>query len=151
MCLSGYRRGLDWILVLLTTYILTIRDTDHWHIHISVLNLLHSPLAVSWQRIFNTGTVRVSLNYTFQISHIKSSLHNQTFNWELLLTILLSKSKSKSLYDWRFTANQFVLASSPLRLTTRDFFQLNPCSHSPYITSPLTRRRLCSCPKPSRL
>jgi hypothetical protein len=39
-----------------------------------------------------------------------------------------SKSKSKLLYVWRLTANQFVLASSTLRLTTRDFFpQLNPC------------------------
>jgi hypothetical protein len=26
------------------------------------------------------------------------------------------------LYDWRFTANQFVLAASPLGLTTRIFF-----------------------------
>jgi hypothetical protein len=34
----------------------------------------------------------------------------------------VSKSKSKLLYDWRFTANQFVLASSPLRLMTRFFF-----------------------------
>jgi hypothetical protein len=32
------------------------------------------------------------------------------------------KSKSKLLYDWRFTANQFVLTSSPLKPTTRDFF-----------------------------
>jgi hypothetical protein len=32
------------------------------------------------------------------------------------------KSKSKLVYDWRFTANQFVLASCPLRLTTRNIF-----------------------------
>jgi hypothetical protein len=32
------------------------------------------------------------------------------------------KPKSKLFYDWRFTANQFVLASGPLRRTTRDFF-----------------------------
>jgi hypothetical protein len=31
-------------------------------------------------------------------------------------------SKSKLLYDWRLTANQFVSASSPSRPTTRDFF-----------------------------
>jgi hypothetical protein len=38
----------------------------------------------------------------------------------------LSKSKSNLFYDWRFTTNQFVMASSPLRLTTGDFsFQLN--------------------------
>jgi hypothetical protein len=51
-----------------------------------------------------------------------------------------SESESESLYDRQFTANQFVLATSPLRLTTRDFFlQLNPCCHSPYVTSSLTR------------
>jgi hypothetical protein len=32
------------------------------------------------------------------------------------------KIKSELLYDWRFTANEFVLASSPLRLTTEFFF-----------------------------
>jgi hypothetical protein len=31
-------------------------------------------------------------------------------------------SKLKLLYDWRFTTNQFVLASSPLRLVIRIFF-----------------------------
>jgi hypothetical protein len=35
---------------------------------------------------------------------------------------LSSKSKSKLLYDWRFTANQFVLAPSPLRVKTDFFF-----------------------------
>jgi hypothetical protein len=34
---------------------------------------------------------------------------------------LSSKSKSESLYDLRFTANQFALASSPLTPTSRDF------------------------------
>jgi hypothetical protein len=48
-------------------------------------------------------------------------------------------SKSQLLYDWRCTAHQFVLAPSPLRLTTTEFFQLNPCGDSPYITSCLTR------------
>jgi hypothetical protein len=51
------------------------------------------------------------------------------------------KSKSKLLYDWRFTADQFVFASSPLRLTTNIyFFRLNTCGHSPYVTFSLTRR-----------
>jgi hypothetical protein len=51
-----------------------------------------------------------------------------------------SDSESELLYDWRFTANQFVLATSPLRLTTRIFiFQLNTCGYSPYVTSSLTR------------
>jgi hypothetical protein len=50
-----------------------------------------------------------------------------------------SLSKSKLLCEWRFTANQFVLASGPLRPTTRNFFQLNSCGNSPYVTSSLTR------------
>jgi hypothetical protein len=33
---------------------------------------------------FNTVTITISLNYTLQISHIKSSLHRRTFNWALL-------------------------------------------------------------------
>jgi hypothetical protein len=52
------------------------------------------------------------------------------------------ETESKLLYDWRFTANQFVLASSPLRLTARFFFsQLNTCGHSPYVTSLCYDRR----------
>jgi hypothetical protein len=35
---------------------------------------------------------------------------------------LIQESESELLYDWRFTANQFILASSPLRLTTTFFF-----------------------------
>jgi hypothetical protein len=43
--------------------------------------------------------------------------------------------ESELLYDWRFTANQLVLAPSPLRFTTRDYFSLNPYGHSPYESS----------------
>jgi hypothetical protein len=44
--------------------------------------------------------------------------------------------ESELLYDWRFTANQFVLMTSPLRLTTSNFiFQLNTFDYSPYVTS----------------
>jgi hypothetical protein len=53
------------------------------------------------------------------------------------------KSKSKLLYDWQVTANQFVLAPSSLRLTTRYFFQLNPCGFIPYVTSSLACRWVC--------
>jgi hypothetical protein len=34
------------------------------------------------------------------------------------------QSQSQLLYDWRFTANQFVLATSPLSLTTSIFFSI---------------------------
>jgi hypothetical protein len=32
------------------------------------------------------------------------------------------RNKTQLLYDWRFTANQFVLVPSPLGLTSNDFF-----------------------------
>jgi hypothetical protein len=52
------------------------------------------------------------------------------------LARLLSEWESELLYDWQFTANQFVLAPNPLGLTTNNFFlQLNPCDRSPYVTS----------------
>jgi hypothetical protein len=59
----------------------------------------------------------------------------------------LSGPESELLYNWRFTANQFVLATSPLRSTTRIFiiliFQLSTCGYSPYVTSPLKRGWVC--------
>jgi hypothetical protein len=51
----------------------------------------------------------------------------------------LTELKSKLLYDRLFTANEFIFAPSPLKPTTRDFFQLNLCGRSPYVTSSLTR------------
>jgi hypothetical protein len=55
-----------------------------------------------------------------------------------------SQSESKLLYDWRFTANQFVLMTSPLRLKASNFIvQLNTCGYSPYVTSSLTRGLAC--------
>jgi hypothetical protein len=56
----------------------------------------------------------------------------------------LHQSKSELLYNWRFTANQFILATSPSRLTTSNFiFQLNTCGYSPYVTSSLMRGWVC--------
>jgi hypothetical protein len=53
---------------------------------------------------------------------------------------LKRERESELLYHWPFTANQFVLATSPLRLTTSNFvFQLNTCGYSHYVTSSLTR------------
>jgi hypothetical protein len=55
------------------------------------------------------------------------------------------KSESKLLYDWWFKANQFVLATSTLRLMTSILiFQLNTSGYSPYVTSCLTRGWVCS-------
>jgi hypothetical protein len=53
------------------------------------------------------------------------------------------ESESKLLCDRRFTASKFVLAWSPLRLTTRDFLYVNICGHRRYVTCSLTRRWVC--------
>jgi hypothetical protein len=53
-------------------------------------------------------------------------------------------SESELLLDWWFTTNQFVLVTSPLRLTTSNFiFQLNICSYGPYVTSSPTGEWIC--------
>jgi hypothetical protein len=41
------------------------------------------------------------------------------------LQLSTDSPKSQLIYGWRFTGNQFVLASSTLRLTTRDIFLLS--------------------------
>jgi hypothetical protein len=58
--------------------------------------------------------------------------------------VFQSESESELLYDWRFPANQFVLATSPLRLTASNFiFQLNTCGYNLYVTTTLTRGWVC--------
>jgi hypothetical protein len=67
-----------------------------------------------------------------------SSFINHSTTWHYIL------SESELLYDWRFTASQFVLATGPLRLPASNFiFQLNACGYSPYVTSSLMRGRVC--------
>jgi hypothetical protein len=57
---------------------------------------------------------------------------------------LNSQPESELLCDWRFTGNQFVFATSSLRLTTSNFiFQLNIYGYSPYLTSSLARGWVC--------
>jgi hypothetical protein len=60
-----------------------------------------------------------------------------------LSKIQSAKSKSKLLYDWQFTANQFCLGFKALETHDQRFFQLNSYSNSPYVTSYLTRRWVC--------
>jgi hypothetical protein len=54
-----------------------------------------------------------------------------------------SESESELLYDWRFTANKFVLAPNPLRLKDRIFSSFEHCGLSPYIAFSLTRGWVC--------
>jgi hypothetical protein len=62
---------------------------------------------------------------------------------QLLLTDSESESESELLYKWQSAASQFIFEPSPLRLTYINFFYLTTCCHSPYVTSSLTRGRVC--------
>jgi hypothetical protein len=101
---------------------------------------------------FITTSIAIRVNYnSSQLMAVYDSLHSLLdykcllFHWDEWWTKNLSRMnsaerQSQLLYDWRVTANQFVLAPSPLRHTARFFSsQLNTCGHSPYITSSLTR------------
>jgi hypothetical protein len=76
---------------------------------------------------------------------LSCQLYHHLFSASLAeLNSQLTGSESELLYDWRFTANQFVLATSPLRLTTSNcIFRLNTYGYSPYVTSSLTRGWIC--------
>jgi hypothetical protein len=61
-----------------------------------------------------------------------------------IISVRTTWSNSKLVYDWQFTANQFVLASNPLRPTTNFFFPLNSCINWSYVTYSLTRSGVVS-------
>jgi hypothetical protein len=62
----------------------------------------------------------------------------------LTFSVLSGQSESELLYDWRFTTNQFVLATSPFETHDQYFFlQMNTCGYSPYVTSSLILGSVC--------
>jgi hypothetical protein len=72
--------------------------------------------------------------------HCTDPLLSLDFNW----TFFYSWSQSSEwLNDWRFTANEFVLVTSPLRLTNNCFLHLNTCGYSPYVTPCPKRGWIC--------
>jgi hypothetical protein len=108
-----------------------------WRTHFTVHRYTRTPgFSVSTSRILATDFNTLIIS----VSHMKSSFHRQA-----LKSHHFSKPKwrSKLLYDWRFTAKQFVLASSPSRLTNRGLFSTEPFGQSPYVNSFLTRRWVC--------
>jgi hypothetical protein len=73
---------------------------------------------------FNTGTVTLSLNYTLQMSHIKSSLYSRTFNWEFLQLTICPKTSRLYHLGTDYTENTALillcLDSLPQRCVYRD-------------------------------
>jgi hypothetical protein len=96
-------------------------DSSLWH----VLSFPRPSLGVATQRLPTIGTL--------------PPLTPPSESESVTTTSGPAKSESKLLYDWRFTANQFVLAPNLLRLTTRVFFNWILAIIN-YVTSSLTRR-----------
>jgi hypothetical protein len=93
----------------------------------------------SEHRNYKSLTELHALSLYYNTCKIFSSQPDCQLNWNSE-----SESESELLYDWRFTANQFVLERSPLSLTTSNFiFQLKTCSYSPYVISSLKRGWVC--------
>jgi hypothetical protein len=103
---------------------------------------LHRTALMRWtyrrtssQRIPWELTVEVKVEVTLWLVVYCQSVHLGTKPLDL---------ESELLYDWWCTANQLILAPSPLRLKPSNyFFPLNTCGHGPYVTSSLTRGWVC--------
>jgi hypothetical protein len=91
---------------------------------VEILQLLRSvrcPLVLSCTK---SSLQRLPYNYqcfiwlTHSLTVISHQPHSLLYtDWQLFE----SESESESLYIWRFTANHFVLVTSPLRLTTSNY------------------------------
>jgi hypothetical protein len=95
---------------------------------------------LSWLTLhsWTLGFSRMNYNWMIELSWTEL---NWILKWRLSCEY---QSASEPLYDWRFTANQFLLAKSPLRLKASNFiFQLNTCGYSPCVTSSLRRGWIC--------
>jgi hypothetical protein len=130
------------------------------HVITTVFGSIHSSFLVLWGTIslwymyvcpWDPGSSR---NIIFKelldfrtspiVRHSKMYKTQRFGNWICFGHWIPHVQSSELLYDWRFTANQFVLARSPLRTTTRiSIFQLNTCGYSPYVISSLTRGWIC--------
>jgi hypothetical protein len=82
--------------------------------------------------ILNCLSFRGYIQYCSSFSTVLGDLGPFRLELSRLYCTFHNKTASELLYDWRFTANQFALAPSPLRLTTNIF-----------ITEPLRSQSLC--------
>jgi hypothetical protein len=86
-----------------------------------------------WLLLIIALSLNSILHKSAQAKSFQSFVFSSVSSWQRLLTVgnlqlhrpsflfTDSESESKLLYDWWFTANQFVLVTNPLRLTTSVF------------------------------
>jgi hypothetical protein len=133
-------RYTDYTAKMLSTF--NSQSVSHGPLHLThcyLIALIHCNVFVTRHevRIVNCISWTLLTRYCNTITLI------YTLNKSLQHTLSRSISEPGLLCDWRFTANQFVLAPSTLKFTTIFILQMNPCRHSPYVTSSLTRGWVC--------
>jgi hypothetical protein len=129
-------RGLDWQLALVDTQFVTTincnRSTNSHTLQFTTarakssqflftsLHLVTAPINVDSSGSVFSGSCPCCLA---TVSHLANTPDVITFSpfWSRLSESLLHRFR-ELLSDWWFTANQFFLAPSPLRIMTRDFF-----------------------------
>jgi hypothetical protein len=108
-CISDYRRGLYWLIGFI--YIFCYNLSSQSIIALSLIYPLHRSLVCA--------PFSFSFSYPVVLLGTYSDAHSPISNSLIPLSKSksMSKSKSKFLYNWRFTANQFFLASRPESLS----------------------------------
>jgi hypothetical protein len=112
------RRVMDWWMVLLTTYTHHSEQVITALLLISILkkspqhplNLFFPACCVISRSLATASDSGDSSTSHAQVLFSQPPVQNSTLNWQLTGSV----GSSELLYDWRFTANQLVLATSPL-------------------------------------
>jgi hypothetical protein len=97
---------------------------------------------IYWHLLLQSVVITVSYYKNSQSIFSRTLLPWLPRTRSILVLVLrpTSESESELVYDGRFTTNLFVLATSPLRLKTGNFFfQMNTYGYCPHVTSSLTR------------
>lgn len=105
------------------------------------------PTPLSDETVIGLSTSRQGLlhrRFSMNISSLSRRVNRVAFCTPSATELCFdSGSKSKLLYNWRFTANLFILGPFPLRFMAGVFMRPNLCGRSPYDTPCLQTKRFC--------
>jgi hypothetical protein len=141
--MGDYNEALDWRINLLTTYthnselqattapplISTIHKSPQHSLRL--FQPAVSLPAVPWQRFLTMEIL--------QLHALKSFLHRLPYETDLVRV----RARVRVTLRLAVYSQSRRLGVKPLETHDQYFYQLNPCGHSPYVTSSLTRRWVC--------
>jgi hypothetical protein len=139
----------------LVQLVTTVKDCAVTAVHISQITTGHTRSSQS-DTIFTSRCLVAAFNYGRSLScglpncpqpqlHASHGSSSQQLDRRSSQTHQPTDcNKSKSLYDWRLTASQFVSGPSPLRMTTRNLSCLQHLSKDRVGNTVLLLQRSCS-------